>query len=374
MFNEFESHTATAWRERVEKDRKGTNPEQNFGWRLTENESIDPFDTTSVGTFLLSDPFHSWHIGEDIFVKNDIIAANQQLLDALAGGVDAPRLVLEKDFNPNHLEALLANVLLEYITVHIYFPNEDVKIIAKLLQHFYDLVVKKNLSLRRVEGSFQLPLSGEKQLWQYPDLLFWAAEHLPNFRIITLSNDSPTLDLKSPDRQLADVLTNGNQCLSHLVHLGWDVKSANRLLQFSMSIGINYFLEIAKLRALRLLWGNILAAYGGAILSEIPPVEVHFFEKNYDEIENSNRIRATTLAMAAAIGGADRMTVRPAEQGDNSAFDRRIARNVQHILKMESFLDRVKDPSAGSFYIEQLTEKIATSAWAIFQKNSEFPT
>ena len=84
-----------------------------------------------------------------------------------------------------------------------------------------------------------------------------------------------------------------------------------------------------------------------------------------------NMIRAATQAMSAVIGGVDRLYIPPANAGVPEAptpFTRRVARNVHHILKMESFLDRVADPGAGSYYIEKLTDTLAESAWSQLQE------
>ena len=80
-------------------------------------------------------------------------------------------------------------------------------------------------------------------------------------------------------------------------------------------------------------------------------------------------IRTTTQAMAAVIGGVRRLSLLPADAfgGDSTPFTRRMARNVQHLLRMESYLDRVVDPAAGSYYLETLTEQLAERAWRQFQ-------
>ena len=369
LYKEFEPHQASDWAAQVARDLKGKGSASDFNWQLTDNQTINPFSIAERPTFIPSETFDSWHIGEEILVGNNILAANQLLLEALASGADAPQLVLEEDFNPNHLEALLQNVLLEYIHVHFVYVATDAKNIVKLLQHFYDLLVKKNLPLRRVAGSFELALSAGDSLFLHPDLLFWTAEHLPSFRIVVLNGQPAHRGVASASQELADVLKQGNDCLAHLTALGWKAKNVNQLFAFAMSVGTSYFVEIAKFRALRLLWGNLLAAYEVQNLDTLPPIYARFATLSFDENENTNRIRATTMAMSAVLGGADTLTVLPADKRGDTAFARRIARNVQHLLKMESYLDRVKDPASGSFYIEQLTEKLAEEAWAIFQKN-----
>ena len=99
----------------------------------------------------------------------------------------------------------------------------------------------------------------------------------------------------------------------------------------------------------------------------MPPIIASFASLSLDENENTNMIRATTMALSAVSGGVDTLDVLPSDYR-NSPFGRRIARNVQHLLKMESYMDKVSDPSAGSYYIEQLTETIATKAWEKFQQ------
>ena len=135
-------------------------------------------------------------------------------------------------------------------------------------------------------------------------------------------------------------------------------------LMIRVAIGASYFVEIAKLRALSILWANLAKAYG--LEQGLPDLEVVLAEASHDKNENTNMIRSTTQAMSAIIGGANRLIVRSASKECNT-FTRRIARNVQHLLKMESYLDRVVDPAAGSYYIEALTTQLAQKAWDIFQ-------
>ncbi|MBK9488574.1 MAG: hypothetical protein IPO07_07135 [Haliscomenobacter sp.] len=129
-------------------------------------------------------------------------------------------------------------------------------------------------------------------------------------------------------------------------------------------------MEIAKLRALRLLWQNVLKAYG--VQTSALEIAAHFAPASQDEHPNTNLIRAATQAMSAVIGGANQLYVLPSNASLHESptpFTRRIARNVQHLLRLESHLDKVIDPAAGSYYIEKLTEELAHKAWAIFQQN-----
>ena len=139
-------------------------------------------------------------------------------------------------------------------------------------------------------------------------------------------------------------------------------------IQFSIAIGKSYFVEIAKIRALKILWANVLKAYGWEATS--PSIEAHLSPSCQSDNPYQNMIAATTQAMSAVLGGVDRLTILPANAATEKAddFTRRIARNVQHLLKMEAYFDRVIDPAAGSYYIEQLTEQLAKQAWKVIQQ------
>lgn len=133
-------------------------------------------------------------------------------------------------------------------------------------------------------------------------------------------------------------------------------------------IGISYFIEIAKLRAFKLLWGNLLEAY--QLEPTEPTLWAHISEASQVENTHTNKIRATTQAMSAVIGGIEILSIAPSDtiEGENSDLNIRIARNIQHLLQMESYLDKVADPSAGSYYIEKLTNQMAETVWAKLQE------
>jgi methylmalonyl-CoA mutase len=145
--------------------------------------------------------------------------------------------------------------------------------------------------------------------------------------------------------------------------------SAANSLIFRISAGPLYFPEIAKFRAIRILWKNLLRTYG---IDENTPPYVHTettFQNKAEADPYNNMIRVTTEAMAAALGGVDSLTVHPYDASFQKPdqFSARIARNVHHILREEAHIAKVADPSAGSYYIEQLTNQIAAEAWTFFR-------
>ena len=139
-------------------------------------------------------------------------------------------------------------------------------------------------------------------------------------------------------------------------------------LEFEFAIGPNYFFEIAKLRAARGLWAQILAVYGLSVKMNIAARTSTWNQTVYDP--HNNLLRGTTEAMAAAIGGADSITVVPFDEPyrEPDDFSRHLALNTQLILRDEAYFNKVADPAAGSYYLESLTESVAREAWALFQE------
>jgi len=141
------------------------------------------------------------------------------------------------------------------------------------------------------------------------------------------------------------------------------VEKAARQVEFVYAIGSNYFFEIAKLRAARMLWAQAVAAFGPADLAccraRIHVRTSRFNKSLYDCY--TNLLRVTTEAMSGVIGGADTLYIEP------FGFSPHLAQGVERVLREESHLDAVADPAGGSYYIEALTDALAAQAWKLFQ-------
>jgi methylmalonyl-CoA mutase len=135
-------------------------------------------------------------------------------------------------------------------------------------------------------------------------------------------------------------------------------------IEFVFAVGPSYFVEIAKLRAARMLWAQAVAAFGPTDDHACQMrLNVRTPQRNKSAFDRyTNLLRVTTEALSAVIGGCDQLTVRP------FGFDPHLALNVQRILKEESHLDAVADPAGGSYYIEMLTDSLARAGWKLFQQ------
>ncbi len=163
----------------------------------------------------------------------------------------------------------------------------------------------------------------------------------------------------------------GVRYLSEMQDRGLDIDIIAQRMRFFLSVGENFFMEIAKLRAIKMMWAQIIREFGGNEESQKIKLHVSTGARNKTRLDpHVNMLRVTTETMAGAIGGVESISVAPfdASFGESDNFSRRIARNVQLILQDEVNLTNVIDPAGGSWYVEHLTDQLAQSAWEFFQQ------
>ncbi len=175
-------------------------------------------------------------------------------------------------------------------------------------------------------------------------------------------------------QELAFTLATAVEYLNEMISRGLKADDVAKRIKFTFGIGSFYFMEVAKLRAARLLWSKILEAY--EVKEENRKIFIHgktsqFNQTFFDPFVNS--LRTTTEAFSAIVGGVDSLQTNAYDESFNipDDFSRRLARNTQIILKEESHLDQVIDPAGGSFFVEKLTDDIANAAWKLFQTIEE---
>ena len=202
-----------------------------------------------------------------------------------------------------------------------------------------------------------------------------AAAKLSNVRPLAVRGGQITEAGGTVVEELAAAIAAGAEYLAALVARGIDVDSAASAIYFDMAVSTNYFFEIAKLRALRLLWAQVVQQFKPAkkesAKAYIVTTTSQWDATIYDQ--HINLLRGTTKTMSAVLGGADVIEVLPFDTSSCASddFSRHLARNTQIILKKESYFDRVVDPGAGSYYLESLTDELAREAWGFFQKIEE---
>lgn len=397
LFTEFPAITTEEWKNKIIKDLKGADYNKKLVWRTTEGFQVDPFyrkedldklDHLDVlpGNF----PFvrgektsdNNWNIRQDIKVE-ELSEANKKALDVLMKGITSLGFILpETKPDEKDIEDLLENVFADLVELN--FKTDGYSI--QLLEIIDKLAKKYNRDLDKICGSVdydplkRLLLNGdfpgtEKEAFDHAVRLIQKAAHLPNMKVITVNGDVYKNSGASIVEELAFTLAHANEYLAQLTDRGMSINKIAPRFRFNLAVGSNYFMEIAKLRAARILWAHITNAYGPEH-TDITRMNIHTFSSDWNKTlydPHVNMLRTTTEAMSAIIGGTDSLTLKGFNEAYQSTdeFSERIARNQQLLLKEESYLDKVIDPAGGSYYIENLTNSIANDAWKLFLEIDE---
>jgi methylmalonyl-CoA mutase len=374
VFLDFPSISKAKWLEKIAKELKEKSLADLY-WQISDDLKIDPFghiDDLPSNSYPIFAGENSWLIDETI-QSGTPKTMNEQALKALNGGAESLTFLFDEMPDFSGFSTCFEGIFLDYIKIQ--FGGKAVLETPSVF-FFYlkKLTERNNLQSEQLNGGILFDLTQKTGLldWRYlADLMDYQKENFPNFRVIEADCRLFHKGTAGVISELADALVKGNTYLTKLSKLGTPATDINSAIQFTFAVGKSYFVEIAKLRAFRLLWLQILKAWNVPL--DLPKIHVTFAEEAYNEADFTNMIRATSMAMSAVIGGADALTVRSyAEKFEDKTeypvdFGRRIALNVQHLLKMESGFEQIGDVATGSYYIETLTNQLATKAWEAFQ-------
>lgn len=335
LFTEFTSTTAAQWKEQLVKDLKGIDF-NTLVWKTNSGIDVQPFytkehlTTNSAPLFAKND----WAICENVFVS-DAKTANAQAINALQNG---------------------ASGLVFHITQKTDFT---VLLNGILLQHIYSLFMVKP-ELEKELSSFLSSISTGDHCFVECDTTLEGKVELHNSSSICINSNLYQEAGSNTINELAFSIAHLNEYLNIA---SYSIKT----IHINVSVGGDFFMEIAKLRALRKLTNFLLSQYEMKASVHIH-AQTTLINKSIVDSYN-NMLRSTTEAMSASIGGANSIVVLPFDVEFNSQndFSSRMARNQQLILKDESYLNMVADMSAGSYYIETLTETLCEKAWEHFK-------
>ena len=370
LFSEFAPNTMQEWLDKVTVDLKGADFNKKLVWRTNEGFKVKPFyrkedleglkTTDSLpGEF----PYlrgnkkdnNEWLVRQEIKV-DDPAEANAKALDILNKGVDSLAFrVKAKELSAAYIETLLKDICAECVELNFTTCQGHVVELAQTLTAYFQ---KKGYDLSKLKGSinydyFNKMLSKGKEkgnMVETAKALIVATEALPGYQVInvnalTLNNAGAYIY-----QELGYALAWGNEYLAQLTEAGVPAATVAKKMKFNFGISSNYFLEIAKFRAGRMLWADIVNSYlaeGDCKCAAKMKVHAETSSFNLTVFDSYvNLLRTQTEAMSAALAGVDSMTVVP--------FDK-----AYHF-------DKVIDPAAGSYYIENLTVSIAKQAWDLF--------
>lgn len=225
-----------------------------------------------------------------------------------------------------------------------------------------------------IEDFIKYVLAKENYVHRLSGAIFWKSEPKNLKGIIEGLSDGnhfypngiTSEESLTPTDEISSLLAKAVKRIDQLTDQGLDIKKILSATAFSIPIHSDFFLEIAKLKALRFLWRQLAGAYDKSFENT---VFIHGYSPLWIKTEyqpHGNMLKSTTAALSAVLGGCDGLSIMP-EDSANPLLNR-IARNVSSILREESHLSHVADPTAGSYYIESLTDQFAQEAWSKFQK------
>ena len=397
LFTEFPPVPTEKWEEVITADLKGADYERKLVWKTGEGFNVRPyyraenlegikFLGSQAGEFPYVRGTHAhnrWRVHQTVSVVCPK-EANAEALKILNAGVDSLGFcIASADFSAADLDMLLKDICIP--AVEITFCGEKMANVAELV---LAKVEKEGIAKEDVriafcidplvkglssKGDFCSP-NGEKCIARIVELIHKTKEY-KHVRIVTVAGQTFGNSGSTIVEELAFTLSAGHDYLVRLTDAGLDVDAAARKLRFSFSVSSNYFMEIAKFRAARMLWANIVKGYGPAKNCACK-MQIHAETSRWNQTVYDpyvNMLRGTTEAMSATIAGVHSLEVMPFDASfeNPTEFSKRIARNVELLLKNESHFDQVVDPAGGSYYVENLTQSIAAEAWKLFLEIEE---
>ena len=396
LFTEFPPVPTEKWEEVIIKDLKGADYEKKLVWKTQEGFSVRPYyraENLKDLKYLAAKPGefpyvrgtkknNDWYINQWVCCcKSQFAEANAEAKVILTKGVESVTFYLEpgKEVSKADFAVLLKDIDLAKVPVN--FGDCCVKS-AATLKNFLAYVDEMGYDKEAVKAFFDFnPIKMLNKKGSYCEdsyaalaEIVKAAEPYKKVRVIEVDANIFNNCGASSVQELAFALNEGCEYMSRLTDCGIAAETVARKIAFTFGVGSTYFMEIAKFRAARMLWASVMEAYGVegcARKMNIHAVTTEWNQTVYDAYVNM--LRGTTEAMSAAIAGVDYLEVTPFDYPFEvpTDFSNRIARNVQNILKEESHFNKVVDPAAGSYYIENLTNSIADAAWALFKKVEE---
>ena len=357
LFSEFEPISSKQWKQQIQFELKGADYNETLIWESPDGIKVKPFyhaDETK-DSMTSSKSVNSFKILQKIFV-HDIVKSNAKAHDTLKRGAESIYFTIE---NENCILAdLMQNLPLESITYYFNLPFLSVSFCNQV----NEFALKNNAKcIILLDPIGQLAKEGN---WfkngndDFDALNILASKETNGF--ININTQTYQNAGATNVQQLAYTLAHVNEYFNRILNL-------NQPITIEVAIGTNYFFEIAKLRALRLLFNTLAKEYNHNFDCTIIATPTKRNKTLYDY--NVNMLRTTTECMAAILGGADVVANIPYDtiyHKDNE-FGDRISRNQLLILKNESYFDKVNNPADGAYYIETLTEQLAEKALELFK-------
>lgn len=357
LFKEFDAVSAKQWKQQIQFELKGADYNETLVWESPEGIKVKPFYHSDEfkADLNVSTKASEFKILQNIFVF-DVLKSNARAIESLSRGAENIRFTINNDSVA--IETLMANLPTKETTYYFNLSFLSVDYISKL----NEFATKNNFDfVLLIDPVGRLATDGN---W-YQSL----EKDFESISQIQSKNNLPLITIQSNLYQNAgaNMVQQLAYTLAHLNEYFNRLGSTNNPITIEVAVGTNYFFEIAKLRALRLLFNTLAETYNHKLNCKIVVSPTKRNKTIYDY--NVNLLRTTTECMSAILGGADAVANLPydALYHKDNEFGDRISRNQLLILKNESYFDKVNNPADGTYYIETLTEQLAEKALELFK-------
>ncbi|MGG1675000.1 acyl-CoA mutase large subunit family protein [Neobacillus sp. NRS-1170] len=418
LFQEFPTPTFQQWREAVEKTLKGASIEEKLVTNTYEGIPLQPIyrhnDTENIpylstmpgqfpfvrGTTAEGDLEKPWDVCQQLAfstpqefnkaARHDL-EKGQTMLHMVSD--DKRWFELESDQNTSFDKGVSLSTLQDFQKAFQDINLEEVPVFIEagliglpFYASFMAYLQKQHQDPKKLRGCIgmdplgqlvtrgSLPYSINQAYEMMSEITKWSKQFVPHVQTIIVDARPYHEAGGNAVQELAFAIAGGLEYLRNLENYQISVDDAAQRMRFSFSIGSNFFMEIAKFRAARMVWARIVKELGGNETSQ--KMSIHARTSAWTKTIQApyiNILRGTIEAFGGIIGGVNSLSVSPFDEpnGASDEFSRRIARNTQLILEKEAHLGKVVDPAGGSWYIESLTFSLAEKAWALFQKVEE---
>ena len=397
MLADFAPVSTQVWKDKIIADLKGADFDKKLVWRTPEGFNVQPFyrreDLKGLKTTVSAPgqfPYvrgtrtnNDWAIRQNICACKNARKANEKALEVLNKGINSLGFCLDKEKLTYHfIKTLLNGIAADCIAINFSICACAAPKLANILVRYYG---RMGYDVKHMVGSINVdpiknmlvkgkPLTREQVSAKIAEVVK-AAKALPGYRVVGVNSVVLNNSGAYATQELAYALAWGAEYMTMLTEAGVPNYRAANAIRFNMGIGGNYFMELAKFRAARLLWAKIVEAYKAPIFTtalrnaakmNVSAETSRFNMTIFDAYVNL--LRTQTETMSAALAGVDEITVTPFDitYERPTDFSERIARNQQLLLKEEAHFDKIVDPAAGSYYLENLTASIAAEAWKQF--------
>ncbi|MBV2195836.1 MAG: methylmalonyl-CoA mutase subunit beta [Flavobacterium sp.] len=357
LFSDFEAVSSKQWKQQIQYELKGADYNETLVWESPEGIKVKPFyhnDETEVNLNAIT-PSKPFAIVQNIFV-HDLKKSNARALETLQRGAESVRFTLEND--AVSIDELIQNLPLENVNYYFSLPFLSVEFSNKINE--FASKNKANIFIQN-DPIGQLVKDGN---W-FENL----EKDFEKLNTITSKTTVPFLTISSGIYQNAgaNIVQQLAYTLAHANEYFNRIPAINQPITIEVAVGTNYFFEIAKLRALRLLFNTLASEFNHNFDCHIVATPTKRNKTLYDY--NVNMLRTTTECMSAILGGADAVAnlAYDAIYHKDNEFGDRISRNQLLVLKHESYFDKVNNPADGAYYIETLTEQLAEKALELFK-------